>query len=509
MKVPILGSLFGKDTKKSQNSQNNTANSISQAHLQAMELVDQTDDLTGLTVTSLLGTGENTARTRQQIYQSFMQMEKDPIIATALKTHAIAALGGHESQGDVVFIQPNSDITEKDELLINELKEDLKDIFNDIAFNITYNAIAFGDAYARTYYEQGKGLVHCTADEQTHPMLVVPYEQAGKTQGFLVGQNDTHLARLTRLQMARMKMPRVSWIPQMGVLPKAFKTNISEDDVSKLPYLPSMIGGSFLFAAEKPYRNFQVSLNSLVGQRLVDSIDEAFITVNMTGSTKEQQKKFAANLKNILTMSKDIADKAMKGEPFLGRKRHVLFTHNEKQFTTHGDSLASKRQGNVSIEDIMLNAKLLAGSLGIDLSMLGFAEILSGGLGEGGFFRASVQIAESSRLIRRSLAKFFNEIIDNHCLYKYGKKLAREDRPFTINFYGSISAFESEKEQTKANAINNALMLTQAMSGVKDLGLPEKEMVTFFNKQLKLEEDEAEVYAKAILSKKEGEEEGY
>ena len=40
----------------------------------------------------------------------------------------------------------------------------------------------------------------------------------------------------------------------------------------------------------------------------------------------------------------------------------------------------------MSIDDIMLHAKLLAGALGVDLSMLGFADTLAGGLGEGGFF---------------------------------------------------------------------------------------------------------------------------
>lgn len=501
MKIPKLSSIFRKETKKERIEPTFSITETEQhAAESAGEMVAYGDDISGLSISSLLGQENNPARTRHQIFKSFMLMEKDPVVSIALKTHAIAALGGHESKGDVIFIEEEPDCSEEDKKFIAELKEDLLDNFNKIAFTMAYNAIAFGDSYCRTYFEKGKGLVRCIADEMVHPSLILPYEQGGETSGFIIGTNKHNLGRMTTLQLARMKMPRVAYIPQMGVVSKTYRNNIMEDDVSRLPQLPSMIGGSFLFAAEKPFWDFYVSLNALVGQRLVDSIDEAFISVNMNGSTKEQQKKMAENLKRVLSNSKVIADKAMQGVPQISRIRHVMFTHNEKQFTTHGDTLGSKRQGSITIDDVLLHAKLLSGSLGIDLSMLGFAEQLSGGLGEGGFFRASAQIAESSRLIRIALSDFFNEIIDNHCLFKYGKKLNKATRPFNINFYGSISAFENERQQTRATAVGSAGLITQTLAGARELGLGEEELVIFMSKQMAIDEEEARIYAKSMAS---------
>lgn len=458
------------------------------------------DDISGLHTGALISTAGNKARTRLEIYQTWQKMEKDPVVSTALKAHVVAALGGHESKGDLIFIEDNANASDEDKKIIDELRVDLLDIFNRIAVTVAYNGIAFGDSYARTYYEKGKGLVHCFSDELTHPILILPYEQGGNTVGFLAGTTQNNLARLTTLQLARMKMPRDVWIPQMGVIAKSYRHQITIDNLDKLPKVPSLIGGSFLFAAEKPFRDFYISLGSMVGQRLVDAIDESLVTVNMTGSNEDQRRRFKQSMERILRKSKEMADSAMEGEPFYGRVRHVVYTHQEKQLTTHGEPLKSQRTGSTTIDDVMIHARLLAGSLGIDLAMLGFADQLSGGLGDGGFFRMSAQVAEKSRLIRVGLSDFFETIIDNHMLFKYGKKWERANRPYGINFYGSISAFESEKQKTRAEAVGAAGLMTQTFEQLKGLGLSEKEITLFMTKQMLLDNDEAELYAKALVS---------
>ena len=91
----------------------------------------------------------------------------------------------------------------------------------------------------------------------------------------------------------------------------------------------------------------------------------------------------------------------------------------------------------------MLHARMYSGAIGVDLAMLGFADQLAGGLGEGGFFRMSAQAAENSRIIRNSLAEFIYHVIDIHTMHKYGTVFDPDKRPFTVNFYGSISASRS------------------------------------------------------------------
>ena len=55
-------------------------------------------------------TDETRRRSRIQIYTTWMQMQRDPTIAAALSLHVTAALGGHESRGDTVFMVPSASI---------------------------------------------------------------------------------------------------------------------------------------------------------------------------------------------------------------------------------------------------------------------------------------------------------------------------------------------------------------------------------------------------------------
>lgn len=500
MKAPAFNSIFSREkvNKKIASKQVVSGEQTPYESFEEGNFVSTTDTA-GLFVSNLItGQQNNQARSRQEIMRKWRNMEKDPVISTALRLNIIAALGGHETEGSLIFIEDKSDISDEEKRLNDELREDLDDQFNKMAFSMAYNGAAFGDSYCRTYYEKGRGLVRAIHDETVHPTLILPYEQAGKTVGFLAGTANKQV-KLSTLQMARLKMPRIAWIPQHSVVEKSAYLNLKEDNINNLPIIPSLLGGSFLFAAEEPYERFYTSLSAVVGQRWVDSIDESLISVNLTGASPNQQTKLKESLTRILGESKAMAEKAMRGTPNFSRIRHLLFTTNEKQVLTQGEGMGSKRASNMSMEDILFHARVLSGALGIDLSMLGFADQLSGGLGDGGFFRVSAQVAEGSRVTRAAMTDFYNEIIDNHMLHKYGKKYSGK-RPYSINYYGSISAYEKEKQSTRLDAVNASGLIVQTLSQLKDLGLGEKEMIQFLSKEMLLDQDEAEMYARSMIS---------
>ena len=457
------------------------------------------------TVASLLGRGEIVARDRQRIYDKWMRMEGDAIISSAISLLVTAALGGHETSGDLVFVEESANAKENAQLkkIVEDVKR-LTPIFNRIAFQMAYTGAVYGDSFARVYARENEGVIDVCTDEMVRPQLVQAYERGGRTVGFSVTVGENNFVRLTRLQMARLKMPRKQWIPQFGVIEKSIKINLNEDDVSQLEIMPSMVGGSLLFSAEDSYDKFHASLIGLVGQRWIDSIDEQIMTVNLESMTLEQQERFVESIKGMLLNSKKHAEQAVKkGMPVLERIRHILPIFNEKQVAAI-TPMTTARSATLSVDDIMVHARLLAGALGVDLSMLGFADQLSGGLGEGGFFRVSAQAAESARVIRVALEDFFNEIIDVHCYYKYGIVFNEGDRPWDINFYGSISALEAEKQRTKADAMNAGMLLVQAIQGLKDMGATPEIMQEFLQTEMMLDEDKAKLYSQ-IVKAKEGE----
>lgn len=463
------------------------------------------------TVASLMSSGNRAARTRQSIYDQWSMMEGDPIVSTSLGLLVTAALGGHETTGDTVFIEKRPQYTDCDKMkkLVDEVSADLLPLLNKIAFTSAYLGAAFGDAYGRIYSDE-TGVVDVYIGELVRPPLVQPFEQGSRTIGYAVYTGPKNFQRLDKTQMARLKMPRTQWVPQHGVFEKSLKLALEEDDVNALPLMPAMAGGSLLYPAEDPYNNLAASLVGLVGQRWMDSIDEQMLTVNLNDMSKDHQERFIKSITEMLKKSKSVAEEAVKGgKPIMEKIRHVIPVFGDKQLTAMGPANGgqSGRNGNINIEDIMLHARLLAGAIGVDLSMIGFADQMAGGLGEGGFFRSSAQVAERARTIRVALAEFFNEIADIHTLKKYGVVFPPSERPWSFNFYGSISALEAELQRTRSESMGVGLMLLQGMQSLQEMAQngASKEMITdFLTDIMSLDEDQAEIYTESLMKKKEG-----
>ncbi|MGZ8220095.1 MAG: hypothetical protein ACXWT0_00455 [Methylobacter sp.] len=462
-------------------------------------------------VSTLLGTGKKAARNRSLVYQQWSLMESDGICSSALKLLTTTALGGDKTDGNMVFIEKNPDFQgdKRAEKMVDEISGDLTGTFNKVAYPVAYTGAAFGDSYARIY-ANNRGVIDLHIDEMIRPPLVQPFERGGRTVGYAIYIGERNFERLDVSQLARMKMPRTQWVPQWGVVEKALRIAITEDDIDKLPIMPSMAGGSLLYNAEESYGNLTASLMGLVGQRWMDSIDEQMVSVNMESMTKEQQDRFLSSIVKMLKKSKDIAENAAKeGRPVLERIRHIIPVFNEKQVTqiASPNGGQSGRSSSLTIDDVMLHAKLLSASIGVDLSMIGFSEILSGGLGDGGFFRMSAQAAENSRSIRTAQADFYNDVIDIHTMRRYGVVFPKNNRPWKVNFYGSISALEAEEQRTKADKMNAGLLLVGAIQQFKEAGATKEMMAAFLADEMCLSETQAKLYA-AIVDQKSEEENG-
>lgn len=466
--------------------------------------------LAGTSIATMLGANGRPMRERSAAYMKLGQMEADAICATSLGLLVTAATGGHETSGQIVFIEPKSSIKgdKKLENIVAELDGELTGIFNENVTSAAYVGAWGGDAYARVYTRRSKGVVAAHMDENWLPPMVQPYEQAGRTVGYSIYTGSKHWERLTAFQLARLKMIRMQFIPQPSVIEKALRMNVTEDDITKLPLLPSLVGGSLLHAAERPFNDLSATLAGLVGHRLTDSMSEETIGVNLAGMTKDQQTRFMASVTTLFTASRERALEAVRtGNPVMEKIKHFLPIFNEKQLVSFGGP-ANNRTQPLSIEDALLHARLLAGALGVDLSMIGFADQMSGGLGEGGFFRTSAHVAERARVIRGALTGFFNHIIDIHTYSKYGFVFEEKDRPYVINFYGSISALEAEAQRTRADAMNTGVMLAQTLDMLKNMGCTKEIAEEYLAKTMRVDMDQAKLLAQLMETKRPGDGEG-
>ncbi|HAL2109970.1 TPA: hypothetical protein H5X26_005063, partial [Escherichia coli] len=75
-------------------------------------------------------------------------------------------------------------------------------------------------------------------------------------------------------------------------------------------------------------------------------------------------------------------------------------------------------------------------------------------------------------------------------------------RPYTINFYGSIAALEAEKQLSSERAMNKAAILVQVLAQLRDVGMSEETNAFMLAKTAELDQEAAEVYAKGLATAK-------
>lgn len=457
-----------------------------------------------ITVSQSLMDDSRRVASRQEIYANYSYMAGSPIIATALNLHVTQSLGAHENTSDVFFLEAKPDSSAQEQKIIDDLRETLSPILNSIAYEIAYNATVYGDAYARIYGKSKEGIKAIVHNDDFNTPNIIAMERCNKTVGYLVAMeaNTGNLVPMTNIQMARFRLQRMGNVPQTRMLYNAWISNACEDDPDKHMPLPSLVGGSFLQDAGQAFYMLQNALFGLNSSRILDSVRENMVSANMSNMNKEQQEKFIDNLISILKASANYVSDAIKtGRPISKRFTHIMPVFDEKQLVQVDNSLSGSGNSSVyTLDDVMFYARMLAAVLGHDLSMLGFSDQLSGGLGDGGFYRVSAQGALRSIMLRTGFTDFVNQCIDVHMYLKYGGTFFK--RPYQITFIGAQTAMEKEKQDVQERRSMSAGNILSVFRELKDQEFSEQSMVNFMKDNLQMDEDDAILYAADMIQSK-------
>jgi hypothetical protein len=486
------------------------ASSVSQAPAMTANLSDIDNRYENFEMFSLGvdETGDLRKRDRRTILTTWASMQHDPTIAAALNLHVTAALGGHESRGDVVFMSPAAKIkgggqnAKRLRELVQKEANFLIPLLNDIAFPLARFGFSYGDSYVRVYGSKGYGLTQLMCNEYTEAPLIQAYEQGGRTVGFHVLEKENNsipkITKLTTTQMVRMKMPRYAPVPQFRIGQYLHKAMLQEDDINKLPVIAAEVGGSILYDAEEPWANVQLILQALNSQQIADSVEQAFLTVDVSGMPPEQRNKYRQGLTKMLQKHKNNVRDALRGGDAIWSKAwHVLPVWGDKQVLNAVGDL-SRRSTPLNTEALMINVRRMCGSLGMDLALLGWAEQLAGGLGDGAAFHTSAQIGQKSIHIRTALTRAFNQIVNLHFGYKYGYMFEEHEIPWKFEFYSDISAASTEALTNKQTRSNTMAMFSGSLLSLKELALDKKSNLIMLTNIGGCDDDEAEVLATAL-----------
>lgn len=379
-------------------------------------------------------------------YHHYQDMVEEPIFDSAIDMHLSHALSESTETGLIVTIESKDESFKKYAI---ELNNELGAKINEFITSWSKICAIFGTHYVRPYAEEGKGITHIESSWHTMALNIREYERSGSVAGFtseyLKKEDNTSIHLAPPWALVPIKMP--SWKPNLKNEPinlTGSAYSLYDDTYHRTPVETQNYGTSMLHGAFEPWLDMRDGLKSLRASRQNASRIDRLVTVGMEGLTPhaaaEQLNLVGAQLKgNIKKAKKNLASKGAMSTIFTTLLPSLAGGKN-------GISVDSQQTSPdiQHIEDIMFHLKRACSALGIDVSLLGWGDLMSGGLGDGGFFRSSIQAATRANHLRKAARNAIHRLIDIHLIYKYGKAFGGV-RPYTIKFHSLNTAIEQER----------------------------------------------------------------
>lgn len=392
-------------------------------------------------------------------YRILDDMTKDPIIDSALKLHIAHALSVKSGTNEIISIESTSD---KDDPITIDLRNTFKEVLNNSLPTWGYNLAKYGCWFVRAYGDQGRGVEKLRSDYYTHPFNIYAYERVGQLAGFKGYYQHKKNQMMNPWDFIFFRLP--NWNNNIKTTPLTSKTIGLENDYSDESIVECQnYGQGILDSAYGPYLDLLEAILSLNLSRKNASRLERLIGVNTGRLNPTKAAEYLNTVASHIAKNHETTSKELL-------RRGRLKTIVNHLIPIWGDGKGrleiSTVEGNPNIEgleDIEFHVKRLGAALGIDPALLGFGEMLSGGLGDGGFFRLSIMAAIKANLIRQAISVGLETLFNIHVAYKYGKVFLPGEKPWRVVFNAVSSALEREEMENSEGRVNFATLLVSMM----------------------------------------------
>ncbi|MGC0875055.1 phage portal protein [Pantoea agglomerans] len=434
---------------------------------------------------------------RLQRYAILEEMAKSPTCSAALNIHIGHALAPNKKTG-MAFSIVARDLSDKEGVArAEELERDLGNMVNKHLPSLAMIMAIFGVAYVRPYAKTGVGITSLENSYYSLPYFIQEFFKGDQLVGFggdYVLSPDNYTRTLsTPWTLVAMKNPY--WTPTRNVQPIATGnrgyTLLSEEADKEIAETQNY-GTSFLEHAYEPFLNLVGALNALKATRynaakidrliaLTTNTLDPVVGANYTRSVTQTLKRHSENLQK----------KAINGNTMPTVMNHVIpvMGDGKNGITIDTQSIPADITG---IEDVMFHLRQLCSALGIDSTMLGWADQMAGGLGEGGWIQTAIQAALRAQWIRQAAQEMIYRLIDIHLAFKYGKVYPENDRPYLVQFNSMNTAIQEEESReldARANFVTLMVQIMDAIQGNTKLADNDTFMRYLFSEQLKMDND--------------------
>jgi len=401
-------------------------------------------------------------KSRHARYAIYDTMASDPTIDSALKMHIAHALSARSDSGEIIKIESVNDGTNA---IVKELNDSLVHIINRDCHSWAYNAALYGCWYARLYVKDKAGIESIRSDYYTHPRFVNEYQQAGQLAGFSSTWQQSGKAGMEMMEPWKFVGFKIPVYKQTNTEPQRIDAkpfDISEEDYSLDTITESQnYGQSLVETAFVPWMELLDAITSMNMSRKNAARLERMVGVN-TGKLNPQK---AAQYLNIVASQlqktdQSNAEKSLKKGFIQTVINHILPIFGDGR----GRLDISTLEGSPNIDglsDIDFHIKRLGSALGIDPALLGFGEMLAGGLGDGGFFRVSVLAATKANMLRQAILTGVERMCEIHIASKMGKVFLPTEKPWRVIFNSVSTALEREERENMEGRAGFATGLVQ------------------------------------------------
>lgn len=445
---------------------------------------------------------------RLEKYATLRAMGKDPTIDSALKMHISHALAARPDTGDIINIDAKDG---SEDPIVEDLRDSFKTLLNGNLEKWAYGAALMGWQPLRVYGEPGVGVTQVRHDYYTLPDFTSRYERVGNLAGFasswqqLTGHEKSKglLRLMPPWSYVEIKMP--NWqLDHFHREPHRHNGDvfsIDNDEWADEGYIESQdYGTSLVETAFEPWVDLQEAILSLNMSRKNAANIERLIGVQ-TGKLNPQK---AAQYLNTIGEQMRKASQTQSQQSLRKGYVQTVWNHIIPIFSTGQGQLdistVEGRPDIAEIEDIKFHINRLGSAVGVEPALLGFGEQMSGGLGDGGFFRMSVMAAMKANMIRTAVDQMINRLFEIHVAYKHGKVFLESERPWQIRFHSLNTAIareqaeETERQAQLATSITSLMQMIDPMLGNVEIN---EYQHWLFTDLMKIDEEKAkEVLAK-------------
>jgi hypothetical protein len=469
-----------------------------------------TDD--GMAMLSAASTVQGEAKlptARRQKLAVLEEMGEYGTLASAIDIHLAHALSVDKQTGTIFQIKPRAQgdgqISAADRELASMLMGELGEPINEYLPSWMRPTAVFGVSYVRPYAEHGLGIKSYESSYYTLPHHVREYVRGGDLAGFtneyFYKPDHNGILLAAPWELIPIKIPY--WSPSASQVPIGRGTqrySLLQEPAERTPIETQNYGTSLIENCYEPWSNLRQSINALKASRANASRIDRILGVQTSQLDPDRAASYTRNINNIL---KDDAEYMSRR----ARQQGVTPTVVNSVIPIMGDGKGAMTIDTqmigadiAHIEDIMFHMKQLCSSAGIDASMLGFSDMLAGGLGEGGFFRTAIQAAMRAQWLRFAAQTAIYRSIDLHLAYKTGKVYPAQSRPYYLEFNSLNTAIQEEENSARESQANFASMVVTVLDQMQNGQLAHsktlKEIV--LGKQFKFSDSEVQNVIKEL-----------